>query len=613
MNMSKPWVKWLMVFLGIVLLGGGASVLLSYQGVDTGSLYLYRITRGLAVLWLLWGFWKGRDVPGMKTIGAMIIATLITAVIAFPMLTTRSSGFAIALIGIWAMSELFVAGLWVIRLLLNGGHPILGVARTLVDEAIRMKIALIFIIGLVLLIPILPILIDPSERLDYRVKFFLNWSIGGTSVLLSLMTVFLICGSICTEINRKHIFMTMVKPVGRLQYLVGKWLGVTLLNLLLLAVSGVGIYTLTEIFAAQPVSNPSTLQIERSAVEYEVLTARQSAKAMPPANMDFGAELLRRHEQLRQENPDDYSEKLTLDQRKAIQNRIIAQWHAIGPHDSQTYVFHDLQSAVERNIPLQLRFKPKMSKAPDDEMVHLALWINGRPYPMYGGQHYPTIVANDNYHVMTIDPSFVKEDGTLELRIQNVDLIAPDATFPSTVSFSPGNGLEILYNYGNFKWNLVRTLLMIWVRLGFLAMLGVMAGTFLGFPVACLLSFMIYFAAIASNYLKESLRFYAGYSDAGLNMWGKITVIGGGIFTNIGEGKFWEATKIIIRLVGESFIAVVPEFSTYNPTPLVSDGRVVSMVMLGDSVIWVGLVSTGFCMLMAWLIFSRRELAKVTV
>ena len=178
---------------------------------------------------------------------------------------------------------------------------------------------------------------------------------------------------------------------------------------------------------------------------------------------------------------------------------------------------------------------------------------------------------------------------------------------------SAGKGLEILYQIGDFKGNLLRSLAMIWVRLGFLSMLGVLAGTFLGFPVACLFSFMIYFTAIASNYLKESLQFYAGYTDSGLNLYQKIVVVGGGLIQNIGKGEFWESTKIVIRLVGEAFISVVPEFSTYNPTPLVSDGRVVSIWMLGESAIWIGLVSTGFCLLMAWWIFSKRELAKVTV
>ena len=611
--MSKPWVKWLMVFLGGLLIGGGASILLLMQGSILAGAILFRITQAFAIIWLLWGFWIGRDVPGMKTVGAMIIATLITAAIAIPLLQTRNSGYAVAMIGVWAMAELFVAGLWLIRQLLNGGHPILGVARTLVDEAIRMKIALIFIIGVVLLIPVLPILIDPMERLDYRVKFFLNWSIGGVSSLLSMMTVFLICGSICSEITRKNIFMTMVKPVSRIQYLLGKWLGVALLNVLLLSVSGVGIYTLTKILAAQPVSNPTTPQIELAAVEYEVLTARQVARAVPDEGMDLGAELQRRHQRLHAENPDEYGEKLTPQQNKAIQNRIIAQWHAIGPGSSQTYIFENLQTAVDRNIPLQLRFKPKMSKAPDDEMVRMALWINDRPYPNYQGQHFPTNVANDNYHVMTIDPSYVTGEGKLKLRIQNIDLLAPEATFPATISFSPGAGLEVLYNVGTFGWNLSRTMMMIWVRLGFLAMLGVMAGTFLGFPVACLLRFMIYFAAIASSYLKESLRFYAGFTDPGLNLWNKITVNFGEFFKNIANGDIWTAVKMLIRFVGETFVSIVPEFSTYNPTPLVSDGRVVSMPMLLDAYIWVGLVSTGFCLLMAWWIFSKRELAKVTV
>ena len=611
--MSKPWVKWLIVFLGGLLLGGGASTLLAFQGEVVPARYLFWATQTFSVLWLLWGFWKGRDVPGMKTVGAMVISTLIVGALAIPMLATSKGGLAIVMIGMWAMAELFVIGLWLIRLLLSGGHPVLGIARTLIDEAIRMKIALIFIIGVVLLIPVLPILIDAQERLDYRIKFFLNWSLGGVSVLLSLMTVFLVCGSICTEIQRKHIFMTMVKPVSRIQYLIGKWLGVVLLNALLLAVSGVGIYSLTKVLAQQQVSNVTTPMIELAAVEFEVLTARESAGPTPADEMDFSTELRLRHEKLHRENPEEYGEKLESKQVKAIQNRIVAQWHAVGPGDSQTYVFRNLQPAVERNIPLQLRFKPKMSKAPDDDMVRMALWINDRPYPNYQGQHVPTIVANDNFHVMTIAPTYVTAQGTLELRIQNINLMAPEATYPATISFSPGKGLEVLYSVGGFRWNLTRSLAMIWVRLGFLGILGVMAGTFLGFPVACLLSFMIYFAAIASAYLKESLRNYAGYSDMGMNLWQKINVIGGGLVENLAKGEFWESTKIIIRFVGEGFISVIPEFSTYNPTPLVSDGRVVSMMMLGEATLWVGFVSSGACLLVAWWIFSRRELAKVTV
>ena len=84
--MSKPWVKWLMVFLGGLLIGGGASILLLMQGSILAGAILFRITQAFAIIWLLWGFWIGRDVPGMKTVGAMIIATLITAAIAIPFL-----------------------------------------------------------------------------------------------------------------------------------------------------------------------------------------------------------------------------------------------------------------------------------------------------------------------------------------------------------------------------------------------------------------------------------------------------------------------------------------------------------------------------------------------
>ncbi len=62
------------------------------------------------------------------------------------------------------MAVLFIVGLELLRLAFSPGWGVLGVARTLVDEAIRMKMALIFVIMLLLFVPLLPFILGGETR-----------------------------------------------------------------------------------------------------------------------------------------------------------------------------------------------------------------------------------------------------------------------------------------------------------------------------------------------------------------------------------------------------------------------------------------------------------------
>src|SRR5690606_23738088 len=90
----------------------------------------------------------------------------------------------------------------------------------------------------------------------------------------------------------------------------------------------------------------------------------------------------------------------------------------------------------------------------------------------------------------------------------------PEGSRPATIAFVPGDGLQMLYRVGSFEANLARGMTMLWLRLGFLAMLGLAASTFLSFPVACLLCLLVYFTSAGSAYLAESLEVYAGSVSA---------------------------------------------------------------------------------------------------
>ena len=515
---------------------------------------------------------------------------------------------AVAVLGFVCMWLCFLIGHGLIRVVLSPGVGAFGVARTLVDEAVRIRVVLAFVIGLLVMTPLgsLFFLMDPNELLKYRVQGFLTWTLSGSAMLLGVMTLFLACSTICHEIDRCQIFLTLTKPIGRGQYLLGKWLGIVLLDLLLVGIVGIGVYTFSKVLQ----QNPHRNQADRHAVDQQIFVARQAVTAQPPATMDINAMVAKRVQE-QQDTQTAVAPGLERFHRQAI----IAKWHTIAPRGTQTYVFANLHRARAFGRWVQLRFKPVSSMAPPKEQVRLAVWLNGRPYPFDADthRHLPLVVANNRYQVLDLPVDAIGQDGRLEIRIANVNLDDMRATFPSSVGFTPGKGLEVLYQVGRFEPNLIRALVLVWIRLAFLAMLGLTAGTFLGFPVACLLGVLVYVTAAANGFLLESMEQYVSFSAHHQGWWERLVWVPKTFLVQLVGGEFWDAFKILVRLLGNTFVLLIPSFSDYDPVALIADGRWVPYDMILAAVVRVGGVWTGFCGLLGWLIFRRRELAQVTV
>jgi hypothetical protein len=520
----------------------------------------------------------------------------------------------IAMAGAYAMALIFYAGLWLIRIVLSPGIALFGVARTLIDEAIRMKIALVFIVGVALLIAVFPFVIDQEDFLKYRITSFLTWSLMATSALLSLMTIFLSIATITKEQAQKQVYLTLTKPVHRGEYLAGKWLGVTLLNLLLLSVACAGIYAFTMLLEAQPARDNA----DRLAVQSQVLVARHAVEPIPPDPAELKSMYDQMLERLRSEDPDRYGEpgspgeSVQPADRADIQQKVMLRWFSIPNQSSKTYRFTGLQAAGRYDQPLQLRFKPKLAGESFEGYAFLGLRINGRPYAQPGittGQGLLKLAEN-SFHVLNIDPRVLAENGTMDVEIFNPQ---PGGQPQPVLNFNPKDGIEVLYRVGDFEANLVRSVLVIWLRLMFLAMLGLAAGSYLGFPVATLVCMLIYFTAAGNAYLAESLKYYAAFPKASLPLWDKILWLIGKAVSLINEGEYYDLFKMLIKLIGSGFLLVAPSFGDLNATPLVADGRAVPGAMVARAVIWSGLVWTGLAAFVGWMIFRGKELARVTV
>lgn len=154
--------------------------------------------------------------------------------------------FFIFAMGLAALFTLLLIGMGV-RQMLRGDEGEIGgweargmgrrlgaVVRATLAEAVRMRIAVVFIAGIVIAIPIFATQGTGDGTIKGRVQMFIQYSLGFSAFLLAVLTVIVSTRSLSAEIAGRQIFGMVSKPIPRWQIVVGKWLGVTLLNALML-------------------------------------------------------------------------------------------------------------------------------------------------------------------------------------------------------------------------------------------------------------------------------------------------------------------------------------------------------------------------------------------
>ena len=125
--------------------------------------------------------------------------------------------------------------------------------------------------------------------------------------------------------------------------------------------------------------------------------------------------------------------------------------------------------------------------------------------------------------------------------------------------------------------------------MAFLAALGVLAGTFLSFPVACLFCFGSLPFSIAREFLADSTKI----SDDGIAQTDLFNVLG--------------------HYVLKGLSALLPDFARTSPADSLVDGMYISWLSLGMTAAIVVAAQTAILLIVACLIFRKRELASIQV
>ncbi len=240
----------------------------------------------LAVIWL--------------SLGLSYLALLIGgAAVAIPLaLFPSTQNLGVMIGGLIPLAFAFLILLQLVRLVFNAPFQTFAIARNVINEGVRMKISLVFIVLIMIVLALVPTLLNQDQPLRYRVQQWLQYGTGISFGLLALLTAFFACATVAFEQRDRVIWQTMTKPVAPWRYILGKWLGVMALNAVLLTVVAAGSYLFTEFLRHQPAQGEiayhvteqgqmtsgsvSSMTEDRRILETQVLVARVKRPFDPP-------------------------------------------------------------------------------------------------------------------------------------------------------------------------------------------------------------------------------------------------------------------------------------------------------------------------------------------
>ena len=513
------------------------------------------------------------------------------------------SPFGTALAGATAMAAGFSLGLALIRRLLGGPSGITGVARAVVDEAVRMRSTLVLLILLVGLVPVLPLLLDPTERLAYRVQFLISWALGAAGLILGFLTIFLACGSVCGDIDSGRIHMTLSKPLQRWEYLLGKWLGIVLYDLLLVVVAGGGAYTLVRMLAAGPAIDVA----DREAVDRQVLVARREVAPEPDNPQEYAAAIAAAIARLEADSPEFFTAQPAATRRR-IESEYRRQWHTVTPDMETTFVFPRLGTQGRADAEVQLEVEPRVTNVDVDLAdVKFALWLNGRPWPLDDGVQVEETLPSRARHVFRLPAERVAESDDLRVRVANRNLVPPGETRPTAITFAPGDGLRVLVRTGGFEANFVCCLLLVWAKLALIAAAGVAAGAMFDLPSAILATLILAAGALGSEFFRDALGLYNVVDDSAWGQIAKRMVLAAG---SLRETQFYGAFRMLLGFVTDVVLWLLPSFTSDAAIRRLATGIMIPWPdVLGRVALFVG-VYPGALGAIGWLVFDRRDLVR---
>ncbi len=454
-------------------------------------------------------------------------------------------------------------------------RSIWAVATNTIKQVLRTKIAAVFIILLIVMLPVMGTTVTGDGTLKGRLQTFVSYGLSLTSFLLCLLTIIISIYSLTSDIDQRQIYTVLTKPIRRFQLVLGKLLGVILLDVVLVIGFSAIIYTIT-IYTPKFTDANKAQHIK---ADNEFFTARVD---LPPAEADVTQEVIDTYKKLQASGQlEEFAGMSRKEITAQLTNQKKLQMRAAAVGRDLLWEFHNVRP-TDPNGSLFIKFKYDVSGISPSNSPVYGRWVIGDwQYIRYGvaGETpvYDRVLSHSirTFHEIEISAAVVPKDGHLAVGFLNVPVNN------TVVIFSEDP--KVLYKTDTFTANFIRAALLILLRLIFLACLGILAATFLSFPVAVMLSLVIFFTASFSSFFIESFDFLG------------------------------ESLSNIYRYTVRPIILLMPQFDKFNPTKYLVSAQILSWFLLSKVAFFLICIKAVLLLLLGLLIFSFREIARIII
>jgi hypothetical protein len=453
---------------------------------------------------------------------------------------------------------------------------ILAIAWLTWKATLRFKLFLVLAALLLLAVVGLPLIIKDDGTAQGFTQIILTYTLSVITGLLGFSTLWLSCGTLARDIEECQIQVVATKPIARWQIWIGKWVGIMSLNAVLLALAGGFVFGLLQWRAGKLPAE------EQKILRQQVLVARGSAKE--PVDLKFIESETERILEGRLKT--SAIDKVNIAEvKRQIREGVKGDLQLVPPNYGRTWKI-DLGFAKTylAGKPLQLRVKFNAAQK-SASGTFMALWQVGVPEKTkLWRTEEPMSLAPDTFHEFEIPADLFDADGKLTITFAN-----PNQT---ALLFPLDEGMEVLYPEGGFGLNFARGLGIIFCWMALLAALGLMAASFLSFPVATFFAIALMVVALSSGTLASSVEsgsVAAGDEEAGT--------------------AGYSPVDFILIPAFKGVLAVIQLVESFSPIDSLSSGRSITWGELATSFAQVVVLIGGAFALLGIIFFNRRELA----
>ena len=497
-----------------------------------------------------------------------------------------------------------------------------AIIKLTLRNAIRSHVFQLLLLFLLLFVALVPTTVGGGTAADF-IRVSLLYSLSGIGAILSISALWVGCQVMSSDIDSYQLHMVVSKPVSRVTIWFGKYLGVLILHLILLALAAAAVYGVV-LWRFKHGDFPEE---ERRRIENEVLVGRRvflpvktiytpkktidNSKSGPETiTIEFSEiEKLARERMIQKLGKSGKSMSQQEQDRlyKECLKEVIRDASEVEAGGQREWVFENVPADAER--ALYLRFRPYINKVKSEDQRETTVGISFEiPRSALNAERKQDDVGGEDRFMFPVskldlmagkfqefpplrgDSGIVSPKGEVRVGLTNLD---DDYVFRVNQKreaagleplkdkdvkhyYQPTDGPMLLVKITGFLGNYSRAILVLALQLAMMAAISCALGGFLTLPTAVFVSTSYLIFGFMATFMTDT-EFYV--SDA---------------MDRAGQG------------ISQYILNVVVPLSRFDVTDLIADGKLVEWSLIWN-ITWTCLLLRTLPLVLIGIYFYRRR------